>query len=196
MWVVKRPKRSDFCGCPPCGLCFDWVEPQRPVPEWVTDDTPIPKGLQAPVDGLIKMTEDLTGKPFAEATKEEKEQVKGIAQDMHAKAIIRKIEGGPEPDTGMTFQEAEENRWFEANIKAKREAREAEKKYQDKLNQPKSLDAMDWGASEEAKKVLEEAGEQQEKGLKKAAKDEAKKEKTRKETLEKAYQRMLSGRPL
>ena len=27
MWVKKIPERYDFCGCPPCGLCYDWVEP-------------------------------------------------------------------------------------------------------------------------------------------------------------------------
>lgn len=24
-WVPRTPKRADFCGCPPCPLCFDWA---------------------------------------------------------------------------------------------------------------------------------------------------------------------------
>lgn len=27
MWVEKVPRRSDFCGCPGCPLCYNWVEP-------------------------------------------------------------------------------------------------------------------------------------------------------------------------
>lgn len=25
-YVIKIPKRSDFCGMPPCPLCYDWAE--------------------------------------------------------------------------------------------------------------------------------------------------------------------------
>lgn len=184
MRVPKVPRRYDFCGYPPCGLCFDEVEPAPPVPE---ED---PQEIR--VDGLIAMTEELTGKPFAETTESEKLTVKGIAEDLHNKAIVEKINGKPPPDSEAN---PDEDKWFCEQINAAGKARRVEKAYQEKLNRPKSLDQMDWGASEEAKQVLEEAGQQQEKDLKKAAEQEKKKEKTAKEKAreeqEAAIQRIL-----
>lgn len=43
-YVVKMPKRSDFCGMPPCPLCYDWA-----------DDLKI-------TDGVTMAARELTGK--------------------------------------------------------------------------------------------------------------------------------------
>lgn len=53
MYVVKKPKRSDFCGCPPCPLCYDWVddiEAKKPEEE------------RKVVPGIIAMGMQLMGK--------------------------------------------------------------------------------------------------------------------------------------
>jgi len=70
MWIVKIPKRYDFCGMPPCGLCFDWVE-----------------GESAPVDGIVKMARDVLGKDSI--TAEEERQLIAAAEHVH---VIKKAE--------------------------------------------------------------------------------------------------------
>lgn len=70
MWIVKIPKRYDFCGMPPCGLCFDWVE-----------------GESAPVDGIVKMARDVLGKESI--TEEEERQLIAAAEHVH---VIKKAE--------------------------------------------------------------------------------------------------------
>lgn len=75
MWVPKVPRPSDFCGCPPCGICFNWVEPAPPVAV-EEEDSPIvmenPAGYQT--DGVRKMVEDILGKDVV-PTREQVQQV-------------------------------------------------------------------------------------------------------------------------
>jgi hypothetical protein len=35
-WVPIIPKRSDFCGRPPCGLCYRWAG-DEPAPDWIVE---------------------------------------------------------------------------------------------------------------------------------------------------------------
>lgn len=67
MWVPKIPKREDFCGCPPCGLCFDWVE-ENPAGE--------EQGYRT--DGMRKITEDLLGKDVTPTPEQKRQIVEGI----------------------------------------------------------------------------------------------------------------------
>lgn len=73
-WVVKKPKRSDFCGCPPCPLCFDWqTEPPaaRVQDAWV----------QEIISGMSKFTEDMLGTKTPTAN--EIEVLNGAAEAIH-----------------------------------------------------------------------------------------------------------------
>lgn len=64
MWTaINRP---DFCGCPPCPLCFRWQE-----------------GDKAPMSGLHKMALDLLQKPLDDLSKEQQKELNGIARKMH-----------------------------------------------------------------------------------------------------------------
>lgn len=143
--VIKIPKRSDFCGCPPCGLCFDWVddEPRAPI-----------------VDGLVKMAEDVTGKPIAKVTEPELKVVKAAAQEIHERNLAGIVPPEVQPKDGTTFKEAEESKWFHLNLNERRKAREAEKKYQEEKNKPKTLDRL----ADEGKFVEKEQGAPQENG--------------------------------
>jgi hypothetical protein len=50
MWVPKVPRRPDFCGCPPCPLCYDWVDENRVA-----------------MDGFLKFCLDMLGRTLADA---------------------------------------------------------------------------------------------------------------------------------
>lgn len=184
MFVPKVPRRYDFCGRPPCGLCFDWVDPTPPPPP----DEPLVVCEPVRVDGVMKMTEDLTGKPRNEITQAEYDQVKGIAEDMHNRALVEILDPPPPEDPGTTFQEAEDEKWFWKNLNIAAEAARVEKAYQEELKKPKSLDQMDWGASEEAKKLVEQESEEKKEELKRKAK-EAKEIERKKVTREQQLER-------
>lgn len=74
MWVIKQPKRFDFCGSPPCSLCFDWVEPNPPdaAPDYIPET----------VDGLQKMSEDVLGKGVV-PTEDQRKQLYEAAERIH-----------------------------------------------------------------------------------------------------------------
>lgn len=192
MWVPKVPRRWDFCGCPPCGLCFDWAEPRR-EPKVVRQEEPNFTELEVRVmAGLDKMVEDLLGKPADQATPEEKGKVELVAEQMHERNIIRAASGEPppEPEGGATFQEAENQKWFEKRIAEKAKNQQAEREYQERLNRRKNLDSIDW--NEETKKAEKE----QEEKLKKEAEAEARKQamkpdrQEQKEREKEAYERL------
>ena len=71
-WVIKIPKRPDFCGAPPCPLCFNWVEDdRRPIED------------QQQTEGFEKMKADmvlLLGRPL---TPSEVEQLRKTAEEIH-----------------------------------------------------------------------------------------------------------------
>lgn len=80
MWVPKIPRRYDFCGCPPCGLCFDWLEPERPVE--ITEEDPIEATAGYRIDGVRKMVEDIVG---PNSTEEQRRQIYEGAILVHEK---------------------------------------------------------------------------------------------------------------
>lgn len=62
-WVPRTPKRSDFCGCPPCPLCFCWA------------------GYDGLVDGMTKFTQDMLG--AKKPSKNEEQVLKDAAEAIH-----------------------------------------------------------------------------------------------------------------
>lgn len=83
MWVPRTPKRADFCGCPPCPLCFCWAGGER-----ITD-------------GIDQMALDMLGRP---ATDGERAILQDSAEKIHAGNLARpeKIE--------REFRQADEER--------------------------------------------------------------------------------------
>jgi hypothetical protein len=84
-WVVKLPKRSDFCGQPPCGLCFAWVDP-------ITAEQ---------TDGVKKNAQDLTQKK--RVTKKELAAVRKGLKAAHA--LKKEIAKRPQPDQAQLLAE-------------------------------------------------------------------------------------------
>lgn len=183
MFVPKVPRRYDFCGCPPCALCFDWVEPVPPQPTPEEEQTCEP----VRVDGIDKAAMDLTGKPLAEITNEEKGQVRAYMDDFHQRAFINAMKGTTPPEDGAFFVEGTDLTWFEQRIKQKAESNNSEKKYQENLKKPKVLDHIDMTNVEDEEK------EKKEKLLQEEAKKEASKENRRKQEQEAARQRLLNS---
>jgi hypothetical protein len=66
MWVEKIPRRSDFCGCPGCGLCYDWA----------TDEG-------AKVPGVVWVARELTGKK--RVSRKDRAAVRKGAKAAHAR---------------------------------------------------------------------------------------------------------------
>lgn len=78
MYVVKKPKRSDFCGCPPCPLCYDWcddIEAKKSEEE------------QRVVPGIIAMGMELMGKK--KLTQPEIALMKEAGAKIHAANLAR-----------------------------------------------------------------------------------------------------------
>ncbi len=121
MFVVKTPKRVDFCGCPPCPLCYDWVEPAPPVQVQQAEQTPEPVVMT----GVEKMALDLLGRaPNAE----ERKIMKAAAERVHEANVLRNKEQAAALEA-RADADREQNitRTVEGIIKAKTKEREAEK---------------------------------------------------------------------
>lgn len=78
MFVPKKPKRIDFCGCPPCPLCYVWVEPPPPIEQVVEE----PKE----VDGIVKMGQIILGR---DPTPDEMPALKRAAETIHEQNLLR-----------------------------------------------------------------------------------------------------------
>lgn len=80
-WEVRRPQRPDFCGCPPCPLCYVWV-----------DENHVDLGIS-----LQKFTQDLLqteGKPTVAQLIEGKK----AAQALHERVQNAPLSTEPPPD--------------------------------------------------------------------------------------------------
>lgn len=135
MWVVKKPKRFDFCGQPPCGLCFDWTEPMPPVEfrevrggELVVEKT---EPYEKTIDGMQKMTEDIMGVGVT-PTPEQRKQIQQAAELIHLHNL-NKSKVTPEQAHKDTIEEVYTARAVNAflNQKAKEKAAEATKPKRD-----------------------------------------------------------------
>jgi hypothetical protein len=108
MWVPRTPMRPDFCGCPPCPMCYCWA------------------GDDGVVDGITKMTRDMLGdqKP----TPAQKKQLKKGAELVHANNIARKeseqLQEQQRRDTeAVKWTEREANAFLTQRAKEKKRAK-------------------------------------------------------------------------
>lgn len=102
MWVKKIPERYDFCGRPPCGLCFDWVEPNA-----------------APVEGIVKMGRDILGKD--EITPKERKQLEKAAERVH---VVKKEMAQERERLAREYDETQAARMFQKQIGGAAKVRE------------------------------------------------------------------------
>lgn len=86
-WVVKTPKRIDFCGSVGCPLCYDWVE--EPPPPIVEVEEKEPEVVAEPVviTGIQKMAKDLLGRTTG--TAEEKAALETAAIAIHERNLVK-----------------------------------------------------------------------------------------------------------
>lgn len=89
MFVAKNPRRSDFCGCPPCPLCFDYVAPAPPRVVEVACVEELPFVAPLVIDGLEKMATDLLGRAPNE---EERKIMQEAGERVHLNNKNAKIE--------------------------------------------------------------------------------------------------------
>jgi hypothetical protein len=94
MWVPRTPRRPDFCGCPPCPLCFDWAEDNR---------------IES---GMTKYIRDILGAD-RQSTAQEKKTLDDVAEKIHAANLARpqQIE-----EQVREQQEAQNTRWCAVGI--------------------------------------------------------------------------------
>lgn len=83
-WIVKNPKRSDFCGCPGCPLCYDWAEykeeeAQIDLVVEIEEEAPEPE-IVSVISGVDKMAGDLLGR---KATSDERAALRDGAVLIH-----------------------------------------------------------------------------------------------------------------
>lgn len=89
MWVPRTPKRADFCGCPPCPLCFCWA------------------GGDKLMDGMDKFASDLLGR---DPNADEREILNRSAEKIHTGNLSRPVE------IERQFREADESRGNEMQM--------------------------------------------------------------------------------
>jgi hypothetical protein len=103
-WVVKKPKRYDFCGCPPCPLCFVWQEPAPPAK--TEEPKAVAKAKPKVVDGMVKLALDLLGRePTSDS---EVSQLKDIAETIHEKGVAGLTPKKPPPSLAGSVKVVEE----------------------------------------------------------------------------------------
>jgi hypothetical protein len=83
MWVEVTPRRPDFCGQPPCPICFNWSEDNR---------SPV-------MTGLHKLALDLLQKCLDDLTEDQKAQLGTIARKMHDGGIAEFASPAPPEDS-------------------------------------------------------------------------------------------------
>lgn len=101
MWAIKIPKRSDFCGCPPCPLCFNWVDGEKNV------------------TGIDKMAWDLLGRDY---TPKERPTLQAAAERIHEANLNR------QPEKGYLERVEEDNHRMANNLMMKEIAQIAKAK--------------------------------------------------------------------
>jgi hypothetical protein len=100
MWVEISPRRPDFCGSPPCPVCYEWHDDSGVLP------------------GEEKMALDLMQKPFNTLTKSEVEQVIDVGIKIHREGLKVSAEPPteqPPPDIGMS-RSKRLSRWLKLNV--------------------------------------------------------------------------------
>lgn len=91
MWVPRTPKRADFCGCPPCPICYCWADGEK-----ITD------GVSKMIDNLI---ETMGG---VQPTTDQRADLVKVADKIHVSNLARTKET---EDRIAAAKVAEEERW-------------------------------------------------------------------------------------
>lgn len=124
MYVPKIPRRLDFCGCPPCPLCFDWVEPAPPVE--ITKEIPIiPPVVEVRIDGIAKMAEEFGVK---NPTTKQLRELRNAAEKIHERNLEQNTISPEDKGKADAQRRAEyfEGRAIEAAIKTKAKEKKKE----------------------------------------------------------------------
>lgn len=128
MWVVKQPKRYDFCGCPPCRLCYDWVEPrEEPVVEVIVETITVPPPPVV-VDGVDFTLRELLGEGVVATPEQRAAVVRGL-EEVHKRNLLMLVDPEKPADGGAAakLKEEEEHRWIAKGVgRLLRDARRAE----------------------------------------------------------------------
>lgn len=154
-WIEKIPRRSDFCGCPGCPLCYNWVE-ERPV-ECIISVTKLvdiafnneTQTATVELDGLDKMIADLI--PGGTPTLEEKNILREAAVRIHV-ANLARIEA-ERKDASAYFHECDDRQMLERWLKS--EAKERAKPKREPIKRQPLLDEMELKQPEEKKEETE-----------------------------------------
>jgi hypothetical protein len=119
--------RPDFCGCPPCPLCFD-----------IVDDA------GGRVDGFESMVRSLAGKGSEELAPEARAELEGAAESIHAANLAR----AQDPDAAL--READRRQHLERQLaQGLRDARIATKRPQQRAAGATLDELLDAGAIDE-----------------------------------------------
>lgn len=142
-WVIKIPKRSDFCGCPPCPLCFVFVDEDKLKRDQEAGIKKLEDKAEV-LSGIEKMARDLLGE--IPATPEQTKTLEDAAEKIHARNLVAQVEG-PRND-GATFEEMDRAKRLEMQVKSglkeARKLEEAKKRADIKPKPGKTLDDMDF----------------------------------------------------
>lgn len=129
MWVPRTPKRADFCGCPPCPLCFCWA------------------GGESVTDGMDKFISDMLG--GQRPTAAERKVLEDSAERIHVGNLARpeRIE--------REFREADQERGdaMQMGHFLKEQRRAAERPEPPKVDLRPTLDELPAEAFEKKKPV-------------------------------------------
>ena len=129
-WVKRTPlgDPGTFCGCPPCGLCYNWAE-DKPVevPKKVDEAQPQQLVLPVVVDGLVKMARDLGVKRI---TKKKLREMKKLAKAAHVAkfATNAAIDKVLDNITAETYDKAQADTLFYSQLNAAAALRRRAKK--------------------------------------------------------------------
>jgi hypothetical protein len=113
MWVPKVPRRPDFCGCPPCPLCYDWADEGKEV-----------------MQGFLKFCLDMLGRTLEDAlsrlpTPELRDQFRNQMRELADRVHQDKVDAaGVDP-----FKVDFEKQALEMQLNAAAAIREREKKF-------------------------------------------------------------------
>jgi hypothetical protein len=112
MWVPKVPRRPDFCGCPPCPLCYDWADENKEV-----------------MQGFLKFCLDMLGRTLEDAlsrlpTPELRDQFEKQMRELADRVHQDKVDAAKTDPFKVNF----EKRALEIQLRANAVIKEREKK--------------------------------------------------------------------
>jgi glycerol-3-phosphate cytidylyltransferase-like family protein len=99
MWVEKQPLPDDFCGCPPCPLCYVWTDGDHPTP----------------LDAIEKQALDLLGR---KPTPAERKKLREAAERVHVGNLKPRKERVNIAKAAEAFDLTDQQQWMHRRITA------------------------------------------------------------------------------